>query len=366
MNKTARTFRRSLVACLGVCAIQVSFAASLFEAVRPGYAWRFPQDHGAHKTVRAERWSYRAHLRTEPGEVFDVQVTFFRWGLKPSPETRSSFEPTHLYFAHFGVSDSAKGIFWRAEKANRPGPGLAGSQEGRLEVWNEDWRAVYEPPGHHVKASGDRYSLDLKVASAQPPIRHGQGGWVERGPLAASLSYSLPGLRAEGVLRVDGTDKPVTGEAWMDHEFFTAGLAEGVAGWDRMGFRLSDGSRLMLYRLRLSDNTTDGFSWGTWVERDGKTSHLVQKDFQLESLRSWKSPRTGAEYPVSWKVSLPSRELIFEVGAPFENHEWVPEKSTQGVYWEGPLGGTGARKGRPVTAQGFLEMTGYDGKLLEF
>jgi predicted secreted hydrolase len=287
-------------------------------------------------------------------------------GLKSSRETESSFEPVHLYFAHFGVSDPAKGVFWRAEKSNRPGPGLAGSQEGRLRVWNEDWLALYEPPGHHLKASGDRFSLDLKVASAQPPIRHGRGGWVERGPLSPSLAYSLPGLKAEGVLEVDGAPKRVTGDAWMDHEFYTGALAEGVAGWDRMSLRFSDGAQLMLYQLRLDDKSTDGFSWGTWLEPGGKAIHLLQKDFRLEPLQTWKSARTGAEYPVRWRATLPAWNLEFEAAAPFGDHEWVPEKSTQAVYWEGPVEGKGARKGRLVTLQGFLEMNGYDGKLLEF
>ncbi len=331
-----------------------------FGKAKPGYAWKFPNDHGAHPAYRTEWWYYTGFLTDETGESYGFQLTFFRTGLKTAPETRSSFEPTSIYFAHFAVSDLAQKTFDYAEKTGRPGPGLAGAAEGKLKVWDEDWSATYEPPGHRLRASDDKYQLDLKVASGVAPVLHGQRGYSPKGEGQASEYYSLTRMAAVGTLTINQVPRKVNGISWMDHEFFTGDLPKDLKGWDWMGLTLSDGAQLMLYRMREKDGTVGTFSSGTLVEANGKQRALGERDFTMEPLQSWTSPRTKVAYPIRWRVTVPSVDLSFEASAPLADQELDTAKSTQVLYWEGPVFLKGTRGKRNVTGKGYLEMTGYD------
>ena len=120
-------FIKAVVIPVSLCLCGGFLFASGFEKAKPGYAWKFPNDHGAHPTYRTEWWYYTGFLTDGIGGSYGFQLTFFRTGLKAAPETRSSFEPTSIYFAHFAVSDLTQKTFDYAEKAGRPGPGLAGA-----------------------------------------------------------------------------------------------------------------------------------------------------------------------------------------------------------------------------------------------
>jgi predicted secreted hydrolase len=42
------------------------------------------------------------------------------------------------------------------------------------------------------------------------------------------------------------------------------------------------------------------------------------------------------------------------------DQELRTSRSTQVTYWEGAVAITGTKQGRPVTGQGYVELTGYD------
>ena len=102
-------------------------------------------------------------------------------------------------------------------------------------------------------------------------------------------------------------------------------------------------------------------------------------------LRRWRSPRTGIEYPVEWRLHLsapgaPSRQL--RLVPLFDDQELDSRRSTGALYWEGAVrlieegageagGEAGQRPGQGVAmssdmreiGRGYLEMTGYAGRL---
>jgi predicted secreted hydrolase len=94
---------------------------------------------------------------------------------------------------------------------------------------------------------------------------------------------------------------------------------------------------------------------GTWVDPSGTARHLEAGEFSLDPVRSWRSPETGAEYPVAWRLRVPALAVDLEVEAVLDRQELVLEPV---VYWEGALKVGGSHKGR-----GFLEMTGYAGQV---
>jgi predicted secreted hydrolase len=245
---------------------------------------------------------------------------------------------------------------------NRNGPGLAGASEGRMNIWNENWQAWREGPGHHLRADGDIYGLDLIVQSPIPAVLEGQHGYSRKGssPENASLYYSFPWFIANGKIRVAGDTKFVSGKAWMDHEFFSGDMDPTEAGWDWFGLQLSDDTELMIYLMRNKDGSFHPVSSGAFINKSGKSTHIYFADIHTKILDYWKSPKTGAVYPIHWQVIVPSQRLKLDINASLPDQELDTTKSTQVIYWEGAVDITGTKAGKDISGDGYLELTGYD------
>ncbi|HEY8368157.1 MAG TPA: lipocalin family protein, partial [Thermodesulfobacteriota bacterium] len=171
--------------------------------------------------------------------------------------------------------------------------------------------------------------------------------------------YSLTRLAVDGTLGLDGRDFQVRGLAWMDHEFGSNQLGEDQVGWDWLSLQLSDGSELMLYRLRLEGGGVEPASSGTVVRPDGSSRHLVLADFRMTPEGTWTSRASGGTYPVRWRIEVPSERLALTVEPALEDQELRTEGSTGVTYWEGAVVARGENGGRPVEGRGYLELTGY-------
>ncbi len=146
----------------------------------------------------------------------------------------------------------------------------------------------------------------------------------------------------------------VTGEAWMDHEWFTEQLAKTQTGWDWFSAQLNDGTELMLFELRLKNGTVDPYSAGTFVDKAGKAHHLTARDFELRPGEYWTSKKNGARYPVSWHLRVPSLHIDMTCIAAVANQE-LTTSGGRNSYWEGSVSYSGSHAGH-----GYLEMTGYN------
>jgi predicted secreted hydrolase len=149
----------------------------------------------------------------------------------------------------------------------------------------------------------------------------------------------------------------------MDHEFGSNQLREDQVGWDWFSIQLDNQTELMLYLMRRKDGSVDPYSSGTIVSLDGVTKHLNVKDYRVEALKRWQSPRSGANYPIKWKITIPSEAIELEITPAFPQQELITNRSTRVTYWEGAVGIRGTFKSKPVSGYGYVEMTGYAGKL---
>jgi predicted secreted hydrolase len=99
------------------------------------------------------------------------------------------------------------------------------------------------------------------------------------------------------------------------------------------------------------------------VKPDGTSKHLLLKDFTIEVLDRWKSPKSGAAYPMKWKVLIPAEEIALEINPAFQDQELITNRSTRVTYWEGAAQIRGNFRAKPIRGNGYVEMTGYAGKL---
>ena len=111
----------------------------------------------------------------------------------------------------------------------------------------------------------------------------------------------------------------------------------------------------MVFQLRHRDGSLDPYSSGTLVAPDGGTTHLAVDDFSIEALDEWRSPHSGASYPMGWRVRVPSAGLELELQPLLRDQEL----GLSFVYWEGAVEVGGSFDGASVAGQGYVEMTGY-------
>ena len=335
-----------------------------FRLATEGYRYAFPRDHGAHEEYRTEWWYYTGQLTAKNGRPFGYELTFFRRGM-PREQTKtlpSQWAVTHLYLAHFAVSDLSKGRFHYAEKMSRAGLGKAGAASDRLNVWIDRWGAespLAAPSTQTLHAADGDLGIQLTVSPEKPLVVHGTGGISRKGSVAASHYYSFTRLATTGTLSVGGERFDVTGNSWMDHEFGSAELGKDLVGWDWFCLQLDDQRELMLYHLRRTDGSADPASSGTLIDRDGRGHHLTVSEFTLEPISYWTSQTSHARYPQRWRLSIPAQQLSFELVPLMADQELSTTRSTQVTYWEGAIEATGSIQGRAARAQGYMELTGY-------
>ncbi len=268
------------------------------------------------------------HLKSEAGRDFGYQLTFFRAALRqPDPRARSAWSLHTVYFAHLALSDPARGRFIFHEKTGRGALGLSGAATGRLKIWIDDWQAEQVGPVFRLQAQEEGLGLDLTLTPLKPPALHGETGFSRKatGFDAASHYYSIPRLDTQGQVTLDGRNLAVSGDSWMDHEFFTGSMAPGLVGWDWFALQLDDGREVMLYLLRHGDGRLDPASSGTLVAADGSPHHLQLADFQVKAVGTWKSPTPTRSIRPAGRSSFHLRVSILPSPPPWRTRRCGPE-----------------------------------------
>jgi predicted secreted hydrolase len=325
--------RRDFLALPWLICPEIAFSETVkYPAVKPGRPLRFPRDHGAHPDFRTEWWYVTGWLDGPLG----FQVTFFRARPEEQSANPSAFNPRQVLFAHAALSDPQRGHLLHDQRAARAGFSLAEAETGRTGVWIDDWRLEQEGNRYQARIAAREFDFDFTFFASQLVLQ-GEAGFSRKGfrPEEASYYYSRPQMNVVG--SVNG--KNVTGTAWLDHEWSSAYLAPEAAGWDWCGINMLDGSSLMGFRMR---------------DRKGET-HFASPGITMTPLRTWKSPRTGVEYPVSQIIKTGKEEIVLK--PLMDDQELDARASTGTIYWEGAV--RAFNKENIEIGTGYLELTGY-------
>jgi predicted secreted hydrolase len=330
--------------------------------------WRFPRDHGAHPDYRTEWWYFTGILRDQNNKLYGYQLTFFRHGLTRSSGKRTNvWSVSDLFLAHFAITDVTGKRFFVDERVSRTGPGLAGASLDGMKVWILDWSIYEKNSTIYLKAKSVLTEIELRLVPRKPLVLHGNRGLSRKGDRPGQASYyvSYTDLETTGSLKLPGSPGALSihGVSWFDHEFGSNQLTKEQIGWDWYSLHLSDGRDLMLYLLRRVDGTIEPASSGTVVGKTGTPHHIVLSDLQISVLERWRSPASGATYPSKWRIVIPSEAIDLSVAPMAADQELRTQASTGVTYWEGAVQGTGMSEGRPIVAEGYIELTGYAGKI---
>ena len=335
-----------------------------YRVALPGYRYEFPRDFFAHPDFQTEWWYTTGNVASADGHHFGFELTFFRQGVNRDESKHGAWDVQDLYLAHLALSDLDGGQFYHAERVNRAGPGIAGVSPEDGRVWNGNWSASWKADGaQRLSARSAEFEFSFLLTPEKAPVIHGESGVSQKAEGAghASHYFSQTRLATDGFITLKGKRFEVSGLSWMDHEFFTHQLSSEQAGWDWFSVQLEDKTELMLFILRRKDGSIDSFSAGTYVDAAGKSIHLRAGDFSLQAEgATWKSPATGAVYPIEWRVSIPKLGLSILAKTKLPQQELTGKTKFAPNYWEGAMDFSGTRGTNAIRGAGYLEMTGYD------
>ncbi len=331
-----------------------------YQTVIPGRPLQFPRDHGSHADYRTEWWYITGWVEGVGLPGAGIQVTFFRSRPGVAESGASRFAPSQLLFAHAAISDPGFGRLRHDQRVARAGFGLAGAAETTTDVHIGDWSLRLADERYRARIDAREFAFDLTFAATQPILPQGSQGFSRKGPRPAQAShyYSRPHLAVTGALTIARREYAVRGSAWLDHEWSSEYLGPDAIGWDWTGVNLDDGRAFMAFRIRDKDG---GVRWagGTLRERDGTARNFSPDEIRFTALRQWRSPRTGIEYPVAFRVQAGDFDVAIE---PVQDDQELDSRSSVGaIYWEGAVR---ALAGDRAIGRGYLELTGYGGRAL--
>jgi predicted secreted hydrolase len=168
--------------------------------------------------------------------------------------------------------------------------------------------------------------------------------------------YSFTRLAASGTITVDGTEFPVTGTTWMDHEygFFGGSSADSRVRWLLQDMQLDNG-----YTISNAGIIGEGFkpeigvsveAYATLQDADGNLYYVASTITPVGEL--WKSPATGNGYAQQFRVQIPSFQADITVTVRVQDQEFAISGSP--VY-EGTAGAEGTMLGVDVAGDAWIE-----------
>ena len=341
------------------------------EIADPNYEMIFPKDHAEHPTFDIEWWYLTANLQDEIGNDYGLQWTLFRFkNLNLLPvnqdleDAKNMWNNEQMYMAH--ASFHSLDSHWFAEKLARGGVGNAGVNTMPFSAYIDGWEwsntvnnknlfpsiltfTANQQSNSVNQDSKTTISALFNLKQSGPSVTHGENGYsVKSTGLHASHYYSAPFIDIQGEINISNAVNSIqlSGKAWFDHEWTSQLLDEKTEGWDWLSLHLDDGSKIMVFRMRLND--MDDFITGTYITAAGISSvlnadeiSLIQKETTLVSNRN---------LPLNWELNVPKQNLSIKIQA-LKPQQW---NEATVPYYEGMVGITGSHSGK-----GFIELTGY-------
>jgi predicted secreted hydrolase len=322
----------------------------------PDWKLTLPEDHGAHAISRTEIWQVATHLRNEDGEDLGFQLSFMRLGVASptAPPPKSIWEVRELYRGHITFVEAASESALAEERFGRGIPKLAGYDTDSGELRLDNWFLQFGSD-----QAGDRWTLyatlkdkvvvELVMRSEKPALALDPNG---TDPLF--VGYSITRFAVEGTVDQGSGKETVMGTAWFDHLWGELPLSgAGPVASDRLQFQLEDGTDISVIRSRRTDGKGAPALNGFIVAPDGTASLLGDENLKMTASRTWTHPKTGASYPIEWRLTGPNFDMTITSLIDEQVHDFaVP-------LWSGIVHARGKHDGTAVSGVGTLQLTGY-------
>ena len=333
---------------LAICAAAFLIAACGGSATQPLVS--LPADEAPHD-VGIEWWYFNGLLTDDRGQEYSFHYVTFQGPRAGTavPNLLQASLGDHEADEHLTGEQVVFGV-WDEEAAG-------------IDIRVDGWQMNGDGEVYRLVFDLAEYSLKLDAVSAKPPVLHQGIGLVSLGSVGDLYYYSRTRLDITGTLAVAGEQRPVTGTAWMDHQW---GEVEGQrVGWDWVSLQLDDGSDLMAIQVWDPSDKTPITGYATLVPDNGPALMLAQDEVSITSGETWTSQASGISYPSGWTVIIPSLDLSLDLEPVRLDAELAGSQYLPAAYWEGEVRVTGTSQGRSISGRGFVELVGYDPQQLE-
>jgi predicted secreted hydrolase len=290
---------------------------------------RMPDPQALGPNNAATEWWYVSGYLPETGQAF-------HWA-----QFKVNYKGIPYFASHIAVADLKTGKLNFLEEGRQD----AAFTFPPLKVRQADWSLTQTAPNNTAPFELRAGPLQLTLTPQKGPVVHppGYSGTPETGQL---YYQSVTRLSVSGT--IDG--QSATGTAWFDHQWGDQQPGR-AALWDWFGVHLSDGSDLMLYRVKTLDGKVVQLA-GSEVGADGVAREV--KNVTMTPQREWTSP-SGRKYVLDWKVTSDRGDLTLRA---VRDEQELLSKTTSVAYWEGPVSGDGEWGGAAVKVDGMGEFVG--------
>lgn len=323
-----------------------------------------PKDNGPHDFI-VEWWYFNGHLYDEKGKEYSFMDCFFKVDLSKvniphiAPHLIQDVfkNGEYFHFAHSVVSDISRNknykeiqnisllssdsfkkdlLFINYKNAHLVGEGLNGEI---IEV---------KPNDFYIKTK----NISLNLESKKKPLLEGGHGYVGT-PEAGSYYYSFTDMEVDGSLSLEGKNIKVKGKAWMDHQWANATYKGKKDKWTWFSFNLENGTEIMCVEY---DTITGIDILVDIIDKNGNQTQYKKANI-IPLHKFWKSKKTKANYPLSWKIEIPEGNIVIKAEAMMKDQEMI---FGQINYWEGPMKVVTTMNGKKIKGRGFTELVGYE------
>jgi predicted secreted hydrolase len=322
-------------------------ATSDREQVSSNYLIQFPQDHGIHPNFAIEWWYLTANLVDKDNNQYPLQWTLFRFH---SDAEQTTWAGKQQFMAHGKLA--SKQQQWFEERFARSAVGNVDVTSSPFTAFIDDWawRSQSQDllPATLAFTLNHQVSIKLKMNSKGPYILQGKQGYSQKSGHhgLASHYYSQPFIEVTGELTFPDKTIDVAGQAWFDHEWSSQLMDSDTLGWDWFSLHLSDGNKLMLFRMRhrqLAAFWSAKLMMPNGESHDIDGSDLIASEMQFTEVEN-------KTLPLHWLIKIAKHRIDIQI-SPFKDNQWNPGSFP---YYEGAVDISGTH-----TGQGFIELTGY-------
>jgi len=312
----------------------------------------FPKDESKHKTS-VEWWYFNGNLKDKKGNKYGYMNCLF----KILPENilipfLKDHNTQELFFAHSIVTDIKNK---KSHSITHPIVLISKDSFPKHKLYAKYHGPLTGVDYKNKKAGKSKYLiendfLNLELTHKGKPLLE-QGGFIKLGK-ATSYYYSLPNFKTKGQLKIGKKKVKVEGKSWMDHQW--TNYFSRNSEWSWFSIQLENNVNIMavIYKEK---GKKKAHPLATILYPDGKLVNT--KKLKLTPIKKrWTSRKTGAKYPMEWKISIPSEKIELKAKAFNKKQEIIFGTLN---YWEGPMQYSGKMNNKKIKGVGFMELVGY-------
>ncbi len=320
----------------------------------------FPKDEGWHPNALMEWWYTNAHATgTITGNKYSIMLSYFYYpkflfeGIRIFNilnDTRNQFYTQTLLCDYSNLALDHLNLKTIPSKSG---------EEGWITL--QDSLGGLKPFEYKISAVSQFGSINMEYDAVKRPLMIAETGFLYQGTSGFSYYYSQTMLKLMGTLTLDGITEPITGIAWIDHQY--GNLRSTIQDkYEWFSIQLSNNMDINIYYIFNTQNELPNASnhktCGIYISDSEDTTI---SNYELTRLKYSFMPDSVTCYAQQWHFVWDNIDLIIttnqkygEVLSPFR-------------FFEGSTNITGTVDGAPVTGIGFAELLHrYENPKIEF